>query len=275
MTAAVARRPPRPGPRRLRTGRTTRRRAAAGTGRLGGLAGDRQRSHGAAVEPTGRRDHPSAPGQPRQLEGSLVGRGPVVAQEDPCTAAERVGNRSSRSDRRSAGILIARLEVCAEPRHLSRHRGHDRRVRVAEGGDGDAADEVEVPAVALVGHPGPGTGQARSAGCRSCRASVRQRTSSGVGWVVAGPRRRARQVLVGQDHRADPSAVKTSSSRLCGTRPSITCARSTPPRTARRQASIFGTIPRPGREQRLELPGTDLGDQLRGPASRRTGPPHR
>ena len=40
-----------------------------------------------------------------------------------------------------------------------------------------------------------------------------------------------------------PSLVKTSSSTECGTRPSITWAWPTPPRTARRQASIFGAIP--------------------------------
>ncbi len=40
-----------------------------------------------------------------------------------------------------------------------------------------------------------------------------------------------------------PSVVKTSSSRLCATRPSITWARSTPPWTARRHASILGAMP--------------------------------
>ena len=40
-----------------------------------------------------------------------------------------------------------------------------------------------------------------------------------------------------------PSGVNTSSRTACATRPSITVASPTPPRTARRQASIFGTIP--------------------------------
>ena len=40
-----------------------------------------------------------------------------------------------------------------------------------------------------------------------------------------------------------PSVVNTSSSKACGTRPSRTCARLTPPSTARRQASILGTMP--------------------------------
>src|SRR5690625_4948788 len=40
-----------------------------------------------------------------------------------------------------------------------------------------------------------------------------------------------------------PASVKISSSRECGVRPSITWACGTPPLTARRQASIFGTIP--------------------------------
>ena len=45
-----------------------------------------------------------------------------------------------------------------------------------------------------------------------------------------------------------PESVKISSSTECGSRPSITCAWGTPPRTARRQASIFGIMPalRPG-----------------------------
>ena len=40
-----------------------------------------------------------------------------------------------------------------------------------------------------------------------------------------------------------PESVKTSSRIACGTRPSSTWACGTPPRTARRQASIFGAIP--------------------------------
>ncbi len=40
-----------------------------------------------------------------------------------------------------------------------------------------------------------------------------------------------------------PASVKISSNSECGTRPSITVARFSPLRTARRQASIFGTIP--------------------------------
>ena len=45
-----------------------------------------------------------------------------------------------------------------------------------------------------------------------------------------------------------PESVKISSSTECGRRPSSTCAWGTPPRTARRQASIFGIMPalRPG-----------------------------
>src|SRR5690606_17047897 len=40
-----------------------------------------------------------------------------------------------------------------------------------------------------------------------------------------------------------PLAVKTSMRTECATRPSTTCARATPPETARRHASILGTIP--------------------------------
>ena len=40
-----------------------------------------------------------------------------------------------------------------------------------------------------------------------------------------------------------PALVKISSNSACGTRPSVTVARVRPPSTARRQASIFGTMP--------------------------------
>ena len=40
-----------------------------------------------------------------------------------------------------------------------------------------------------------------------------------------------------------PTLVKISRSSACGTRPSTTVARVRPPSTARRQASIFGTMP--------------------------------
>src|SRR5262249_42867457 len=40
-----------------------------------------------------------------------------------------------------------------------------------------------------------------------------------------------------------PSLVKISNSNACGTRPSSTCPRGTPPSTARTQASILGTMP--------------------------------
>jgi len=40
-----------------------------------------------------------------------------------------------------------------------------------------------------------------------------------------------------------PSSVNSSTSTQCSTRPSITCALGTPPATARRHASILGTMP--------------------------------
>src|SRR5215831_6198640 len=48
-----------------------------------------------------------------------------------------------------------------------------------------------------------------------------------------------------------PESVKISSSTECGSRPSSTCAWGTPPRTARRHASILGIMPapRPGRSR--------------------------
>src|SRR5690606_34253172 len=41
----------------------------------------------------------------------------------------------------------------------------------------------------------------------------------------------------------NPSEVKISSRVECAIRPSTTCAAGTPPRTARRHASILGTMP--------------------------------
>ncbi len=40
-----------------------------------------------------------------------------------------------------------------------------------------------------------------------------------------------------------PSSVRSSTSTACGILPSSTCALPTPPRTARRHASIFGIMP--------------------------------
>ena len=60
-----------------------------------------------------------------------------------------------------------------------------------------------------------------------------------------------------------PSLVKISSSSACGTRPSSTCARGTPPSTARRHASIFGTMPLASvGSSSGELVGVDLADDL-------------
>ena len=58
-----------------------------------------------------------------------------------------------------------------------------------------------------------------------------------------------------------PALVKISSSRACGTRPSVTVARVRPPSTARRHASIFGSMPdSKRRHQRPQLGGRQLLD---------------
>ena len=57
---------------------------------LGGLAGEREGAHGAAVEAAVGGDHVGAPGQPADLEGGLVGLGAGVAEEDPAGAAEEL-----------------------------------------------------------------------------------------------------------------------------------------------------------------------------------------
>ena len=97
-------------------------------------------------------------------------------------------------------------------------------------------DQVQV--AAAVGVPDLGTarrGPAPAAGCRSCSSARCQRCAAARLRIVA--------VHHGTTIVPTPSAVNTSSSTECGTRPSITCAVATPPRTARRQASIFGAIP--------------------------------
>ena len=54
---------------------------------VGGLAGERQRAHGAAVEGALGGDQPGAPGAPGQLEGGLVGLGAGVGEEHPAVPA--------------------------------------------------------------------------------------------------------------------------------------------------------------------------------------------
>src|SRR6202008_2289750 len=107
------------------------------------------------------------------------------------------------------------------------HCADDRRVRVAQRRDRDAGDEVEVLVSVDIPYPDAAAVIER----KRWRAVVRHHH---------------RTEAVGQRHELLPSAgttivpipslVKISNSNACGTRPSRTCARGTPPDTARRQA---------------------------------------
>ena len=126
---------------------------------------------------------------------------------------------------------------------LLRHGRDQRRVVVAQGVDRDAADEVEVPAAVDVPHPG-----AVAVLEHELRAAeqVEQRPLVAVEPRVAGGSRgrsSARPRSSGSTMVPMPSEVNTSSSRLCGWRPSTTCAWGTPASTARMHASSLGIIP--------------------------------
>ena len=84
-------------------------------------------------------------------------------------------------------------------------------------------------------------------------------------WLV-GLMTRAFLVLVatpGSTWVPTPSSVKSSSRTACGSRPSTTVARGTPPCTAWRQAPIFGTMPGGQRRHQLgQRLGADLADHV-------------
>src|SRR5262249_5095079 len=109
--------------------------------------------------------------------------------------------------------------------------GDDGRVAVAEQVHRDAAEEVDVGAAGLVDDDG-----AAAADQTQRRRTVRVHDRS------LEPRRQ-RTGHCPTTMVPNPSDVNTSSNSEWGTRPSTTCAAGTPPLTARRQASIFGTIP--------------------------------
>ena len=110
---------------------------------VGGLGGECERTHRAAVERALRRDDPGAAGAAGQLEGGLVGLRAGVAEEDARVVApaeegdQALGERHLRLGGEEVGDV-------AEGRELGRHRLHQRGVRVAEGVDGDAGQQVDV-----------------------------------------------------------------------------------------------------------------------------------
>src|SRR5690606_27384575 len=121
-----------------------------------------------------------------------------------------------------------------EGAELAGHRLDHRRVGVAERVDRDPTQEVQIGLAGFVGQH------------RALAADQRQRRGAVVAQQGVAPalaQRAGRAAHDGTTMVPSPSEVNTSSSRLCATRPSTTWAAGTPPRTARRQASIFGTMP--------------------------------
>ena len=109
--------------------------------------------------------------------------------------------------------------------------GH-RRVGVAERGDGQAGQEVEV----LAGPRRPRAGCPRPA----------RRSPAGAGRCASGGCRDGRRH--GRHHRSDSFAGEESrASRAWATRPSRMWARATPSRTACRQDATLGIMPSPTR----------------------------
>ena len=198
---------------------------------LGRLPGGRQRGQGAAVEGAVRREHDVATVARRgasQLQRALVGLGPGIAEEHltagalgPAADEAVEGGRHLRAD-----LVAVEVRDVRQRRRLPGDRlGHDR-VRVAERGHGQAADEVQVaPAAvveqerALAAHEGGGR---LGIGAHQCAA-------------VDG--RHGRTMV------PTPPSVKSSTSTAWGTRPSRMWAPFTPARTARAQAWALGTIP--------------------------------
>src|SRR5215470_1936638 len=169
-----------------------------------------------------------------QLQRRLVGLGARVGEEHQAVGAQQGEEAFGQGD-----LALVRKKVggVGDRAHLAGDRLDDRRVSVAERADRDARDEVGVlPAVSV---PDPA----------AVAAHERQR-----GHPVGARDRRLEPglELLRDAHWPPPSgitivpmpeSVKISSSTECGSRPSSTCAWGTPPRTARRQASILGIMP--------------------------------
>src|SRR4051794_20263390 len=116
---------------------------------------------------------------------------------------------------------------------------------VTQGVDGNATEQVDVLLAVLVPDVRP-----VAAHQRQLRLAERVDEGGGValldGSWVGHSAVLAFRVLVstpGSTCVPTPSSVKISSRTACGSRPSTTVVRGTPPRIAARQAVIFGTIP--------------------------------
>ena len=227
---------------------------------LGRLPGGVQGGEGAAVERAeGADDDVAAPAAEAagQLERALVGLGAGVGEEhlaaqasvlgpaglaDAEEAVEGLGHLPARLGAEQVGHVEQRLGLLVQ-------RLGDRGVAVPEAGDGEAREEVEVPAAVAVPHPGPLAAhelQRRRPVGRHERAAVERRCPHGLGRGSACDRSaseasglRGRNVII----VPTPASLNSSSSSTCGSRPSSRWADPTPLVTAWRQAAIFGIIP--------------------------------
>src|SRR5699024_6670643 len=200
------------------------------------------------VEAAFHRDDPR-PGFPaefaREFEGRLHRFGAGVGEEDPALGV-RPGMTEEPFSEADLGGGGEEVRYVPEGVELRCDRAGEGGVGVTEGVDGDTCEEGEV--LVAVGVPDVGPFTTNKHPLRRAEG-VHQRvgvtfpplglgdSGPGVGdighlWGTSG------SIIV-----PTPWVVKISRSREWGTRPSTTCAEATPPRTARRHASIFGTIP--------------------------------
>lgn len=116
-----------------------------------GLPGEGEGAQGAAVEAALGGDHVAPAGAPPDLESGLDGLRAGVGEEDLAGAAEELEEPFGELDGRLGDEEVGDV---AEGGDLVGDGADDGGVGVAEGVDGDAADEVEV--LAAVGVPDPG-----------------------------------------------------------------------------------------------------------------------
>src|SRR5690606_13659998 len=174
---------------------------------------------------------------PGQLDRGLVGLGAAVAKKDPVEAGhlrQPVGQLRLRRDVVEIGGVKERVR-----------RRPDGRLQpgmaVTQGGDSEAADEVQVRPAGHVVEPGafsPGEGQ------REPAVGVHHRPVGHLEDAVGfGTRIQRSYLLHGTTMVPMPWSVKISRSSECILRPSMMCVRATPPSRARMHASTLGIIP--------------------------------
>ncbi|AFU00665.1 ion transporter [Nocardia brasiliensis ATCC 700358] len=216
---------------------------------LGRLPGERERAHGAAVERLLAGDDLGPAGQPRDLERRLVRLGPRIAEERASGMPVVGGAVAEMREQpfRQFDDRLVRIDIrdMAERAQLLGDRGEDRRMGVAETVDRDAAEEIDIAVtVRVVDHRTRATHQ------RQLRGAVVVHHRGGpplLEFLVFAhcfvPSGEPAPAGAGVTIVPIPSPVNSSSSTECGMRPSMTWAVGTPPCTARKQASILGTMP--------------------------------